>query len=65
MTLREYRIKRKMTQSELAEAVGVTQAYIHALETGKRQNPSLRVLMSIAKALKVSPSKLLNEKEAV
>lgn len=63
MNILYYRKKRHMTQKELAAAVGVTQAYIHALETGKRKNPSLQVLMKIAEALNVTANRLLSSCE--
>ena len=51
MNLQGYRKKKKLTQDELAKEVGVSQAYICALEKGQKNNPSVRVLISIAKAI--------------
>ncbi|MEG2858154.1 MAG: helix-turn-helix transcriptional regulator [Clostridia bacterium] len=66
MGIRKYRKLRKLTQHELAIAVGVTQAYISSLENGKRANPSIKVLIKIADVLRVDVRKLLRaEKEAV
>ena len=47
---REYR---RMSQDELAIAVGLSQPYIGQLETGKREGKS-SVLLDIAKALNLS-----------
>lgn len=47
---REYR---KMTQREVAEAVGISVPYLSQLETGKRRG-STEVLMAIARQLRVS-----------
>lgn len=46
--IKEYRKKRNLTQKQLASRVGVSQAYICALECGKRQNPSLSILLKIS-----------------
>lgn len=59
MHLKEYRKARRITQKELADAVGVTQAYISTLESGKRKNPSMDVLVRISKVLKVDIRKLI------
>ena len=59
MHLKEYRKSRRITQKELADAVGVTQAYISTLESGKRKNPSMDVLVRISKVLKVDIRKLI------
>ena len=55
-TLRE---SKGLSQKALADAVGVTDAYITMLETGKRKNPSLDVLRKLAKALGVPVTELL------
>lgn len=49
--LKEFRIKRNLTQEELAERVGVRRETIVFLEQGK-YNPSLKLALSIAKELK-------------
>ncbi len=59
MRLRTLRHKRGLTQVELAERVGITQAYIARLETGAKKNPSLRLLDRLAKALKVMVGELV------
>lgn len=58
MRVRYYRKLRSMTQSQLAERVGVTQAYICSLENGKRTNPSLQLLLRIARELGVTVEEL-------
>jgi transcriptional regulator with XRE-family HTH domain len=52
------RTARKINQVTLAKRVGVTQPYIVALEKG-RENPTLRTLARLAKALKVPFAELL------
>jgi transcriptional regulator with XRE-family HTH domain len=48
-----------MTQAELAKAVGVRQATISDLETGKSRWVDLDLLEQLAKALGVKPVALL------
>ena len=51
--IRHYREKKKMSQLELAEAIGVTQNTIYLIET------KLEKLFRIAEVLDVTPNKLL------
>ena len=48
-----------LSQRALAKRVGVSDAYITQLETRERINPSLHVLKSLAKALKVTVAELV------
>ena len=50
--IKEYREKRGMTQSELAELVSIRRETIVCLENGK-YNPLLRLAMDIAKVFNV------------
>lgn len=56
--LREIRLKKKMSQGDVAEKLGVHRSYISELERGKR-NPSLLTIKKIAKALEVSVDELI------
>ncbi len=56
--LRKLRLKKDMSQGDLATALNVDRAYISNIENG-RMNPTLRTLERIAKALGISSSKLL------
>ena len=58
--LREWRRARLMTQSEVAEAVGVALQSYAAWERGER-SPRLPHLRRLARVLKVSPAALLAE----
>lgn len=63
--IKEYREKRGMTQSELAELVSVRRETIVCLENGK-YNPSLRLAMDIAKVFNIQVEELfsfIDEKE--
>ena len=48
-----------MTQKELAAKVGVSRVYIVQLETGVMDNPTLKVLRALAKALRVGVADLI------
>ena len=60
--IRESRNRRKLTQVQLAEAAGMTQAGLSGLESG-RNEPTVATLRRIAEALKIRPGKLLDELE--
>jgi len=53
VTLKEIRLKKGITQVELAKHVGISQQTISHYETG-RAKPSLDVAVKLAKALGVS-----------
>ena len=57
--IKVFRIRRKMTQEELARRAKLSQAYIAQLERGDRETPSLPALKRLAKALRVPVAKLL------
>lgn len=56
--LRELRLKKKMSQGDLAIILGVDRAYISNIENG-RMNPTLSTLEKIAVAFGISSSELL------
>jgi len=60
--IRQLRTQRKppLSQRALGEKVGVSDAYIAMIETGKRKNPSLALLKRIAKTLGVPVTELLS-----
>ncbi len=58
-TLRSLRAARRLTQVELAERVQVSQAYLAHLERGRKDAPSMDVLLRLAAALGVAPEALL------
>jgi transcriptional regulator with XRE-family HTH domain len=57
-SLRAYRLQRNLSQAELADACGVTQATISEIETGKG-NPTFEVICKLAMALDVPPFALI------
>ncbi len=56
--LYEYRKRQRMTQRELAEAIGVTQSTITQYETGVRK-PDIITLKKLAVALHCTTDQLL------
>jgi transcriptional regulator with XRE-family HTH domain len=56
--VREIRLKKKMSQADVAKIFGVHPTYISGIERGLR-NPSLLTMEKIAKAMGVSTSELL------
>ncbi len=59
--LKNYRLKKKLSQAELAEKVGVRRETISLLEKAK-YNPSLKLAMSIASVLCVTVEELFTFK---
>jgi transcriptional regulator with XRE-family HTH domain len=56
--VRVIRLKKQMTQTDLAERLRVSRNYISRIETGV-ENMSLKNIEKLARALGVSPDKLL------
>jgi len=56
--VRTLRRKRRWTQVEMAEMLGVDRSYLSEIENGKK-DPSLRVLKTIADGFRVTLSQLL------
>ena len=56
--LKEVRLKKKLSQGDVARILGVHRSYISGLERGRR-NPSLLTVQKIAKALGISAKNLL------
>ena len=53
------RLERRMTQEDLAGLAEMDRSYLSEIENG-RKNLSVLALMKIAKALRVSPAKILD-----
>lgn len=56
--LREVRIKKQLSQGDVAKILRVHRTYISGLERGKR-NPSLLTIQKVAKALGVATKDLI------
>lgn len=55
--IKQLRIKQGLTQEKLAESAKIDYSYLNLIESGKR-NPSIKVVVKIARALRVSLSEL-------
>ncbi len=55
--------KRKMTSGELAEKVGITQANLSILKTGKAKAVRFSTLDALCKALDCQPGDILEYRE--
>jgi len=56
--VRKVRLKKKMSQGDIARILGVHRTYISGLERGVR-NPSLLTIQKVAKALGVNAKNLM------
>ena len=54
--IRQTRTREHLSQVELAKKCHISQVYLSDLETGGRQNPSLKVLQRISRELKITIS---------
>ena len=61
VNVRHYRLQKRMTQEQLANAAGMERSYVSDLERGTR-NPSVAALGRLASALQVDPSVLLESR---
>ena len=59
--IRELRLKRGWSQSELARRAGVKQSIISYIENGKTKNPRIDTLSAIATALGVPVGRLIRK----
>lgn len=55
--LKKIRIKKNITQTELAETLNVDKSFVSNIENGKN-NPTLSTIANLAKALKVPVDEL-------
>ena len=58
--IKEVRLKKKLSQGDVAKILGVHRSYISGLGRGMR-NPSLLTVQKVAKALGVTAEKLISE----
>lgn len=57
--VKKYREERKFSKMELSRISGVSHRTIEFLENGKIDNPTLKTLVSLARALKVDVEELI------
>lgn len=56
--LKKKRIKKGLTQSKLAEKIGISKGYLNKLENGKYNNTTIQVILKLSKELEICPVKL-------
>ncbi len=64
MVLKEMRMRRKLTQEQLAWETQMEQAYISLLERGAKE-PGVRTLLKLSHALGISSGQFMSEVETV
>lgn len=60
--VKNLRLEKKMSMTELAEQAGVAKSYLSSLERNLQTNPSIQFLEKIAVVLKVPVDQLIHEK---
>ena len=61
-SIKSKRIERDITQSELADMVGVSKTYIYLIENDKK-TPSLKMIMKISRVLRYSVDEIIGTEE--
>ena len=61
--LREIRISKNIRQSDVAEAAETTERYIRELESGRKCDPSARIVYGCASCLGVAMEDLMTVRE--
>lgn len=59
--IKEARLKKRLTQKQLSERSGLSQAYINELENRRKTNPSIIVLDKLAAGLGVHLTEILED----
>jgi len=59
--IKRYRAKLGLSQDQLAREAGITYSTLTKLESGVNQNPKVKTLQQLAKALDVSLDELMKE----
>lgn len=60
--IRELRLDRKLSQEQLAKAIGIKQGSLTQLETGKSKAPASKTLTKLARVFEVDPEWLMTGK---
>ncbi|RCX10451.1 helix-turn-helix protein [Anaerobacterium chartisolvens] len=61
LNIKSIRQQKKLSQVDLAESTGLSAAYIHELEKGKKTNPTIDTLIKISQALGVPITALFKD----
>jgi XRE family transcriptional regulator, master regulator for biofilm formation len=63
--IKQLRIEKKMSISELAEKANVAKSYLSSIERNLQSNPSIQFIEKISSVLGVSVNELINESESI
>lgn len=63
--LRRIRTEQRYTRKQLGEIAGITPTTIQMIENGTIDNPSLKTILGLSKALKVSVTTLIKWKKTI
>lgn len=61
LKMKELRIKKGMSLQDVADKVGASKAHIWDLETARSKNPSIELVINLAKTFGVSVAELIGE----
>lgn len=61
--IKEYRMQKKLSLSELADRAGVAKSYLSSIERNLQSNPSIQFLEKVSSVLGVSVNTLLHEED--
>jgi transcriptional regulator with XRE-family HTH domain len=62
--MKEFRMKKRKSLQEVADAVGVSKAHVWDLETARSKNPSIELLKKLANYFGVGVADLIGENPA-
>ncbi|MFD1707074.1 helix-turn-helix domain-containing protein [Siminovitchia sediminis] len=62
--IKEYRLQKKLSLSELAEKAGVAKSYLSSIERNIQSNPSIQILEKLSAVLDVPAHVLLHGESA-
>jgi transcriptional regulator with XRE-family HTH domain len=62
--IKTFRMKKRMSLQDVADAVGVSKAHIWDLETARSKNPSIELLKKLANCFGVGVADLIEENPA-
>ena len=57
--IRRARQKRDESQQSVADAVGISKAFVSEMETGDKKEPGARIVVAIARHLQLDPLRML------
>lgn len=63
--IQDRRMEKGISSAELARRCSISKGYLHSLENGEAQNPSVEILYKIATELGTTIADLMGEREAI